>query len=144
LVAAVFIACSTSACTLAGGAIGSAFPRYSPASVGEAKDGIVGDGEKVAVVRGSDGAEIVGRFRGFDARGLEVDTGAGLVAVDPSDVRSVSVLQGSHWLEGAALGFAVDVTVALIVGPRLAELYPDTSQLGRIHIGSDGVTVGAY
>ena len=72
-----------------------------------------------------------------------MDTGSRLVSIDLSDVRSVSVAHGSYWLEGAALGLAVDVTVALLVGTRLAHSYPDTSSFGNVHIGSDGVTVGA-
>jgi len=117
-------------------------PNYTPASVGQARDGILNVGERVSVVRASDGVEVVGRFRGLDAAGLEVDTRERLVTIDPSDVRSISVAQGTYWMQGAAIGLAVDVAVAIWAGTRLAPLYPDTSSIGNIHIGSDGVTVG--
>jgi hypothetical protein len=119
-------------------------PNYTPASVGEARDGIVNTGEKISVVRASDGVEVVGKFRGVDAAGLEVDTGDKLVTVDPSDVRSIAVAHGNYWMQGAALGLAVDVAVAVWAGTRLAEYYPDTSGIGNIHVGADGVTVGAH
>jgi len=144
LVAAFALACLVPSCTLAGGAIGSAVPKYSPASVGEARDGIVKVGERIAVVRASDGVEVVGKFRGLDAAGLEVDTDERLVTIDPSDVRSMSIALGNHWTEGAALGLAVDVAVAVWAGTRLAQAYPDTSSIGNIHVGADGVTVGAH
>lgn len=143
LAAALALASLAPSCTLAGGAIGSAVPDYTPASVGEARDGIVNVGERISVVRASDGLELVGKYRGLDASGLQVDTGARLVTIDPSDVRSMSVARGSHWKEGAALGLAIDVAVVIWAGTRLSEAYPDTSSVGNVHIGSDGVTVGA-
>jgi hypothetical protein len=130
-------------CTLAGGFVGSQVPSYTPASVGDARDGLVNDGERVSVVRASDGAEVVGTYRGLDAAGLEIDAGDRLVSIDPSDVRSVSVSHGTYWAQGAAIGLALDVAVAIWAGTRLAPYYPDTSGIGNIHIGSDGVTVGA-
>src|SRR5436190_185045 len=62
-------------CTLAGGAIGSTVPDYTPATVEDAREGSVNVGEKVAVVRASDGQRFVGAFRGANAVGLSVDTG---------------------------------------------------------------------
>lgn len=130
-------------CTLAGGFVGSTIPDYRPATVGEARDGALTVGSRVAVVRESDGAEIVGKFRGVDAAGFEVATDDRLVAVDPSDIRSVSVANGTYWFEGAAVGLAADVAFAILLGSTLANRYPDTSAVGNIHVGSDGVTVGA-
>lgn len=143
LVAALNLAFLVPSCTLAGGAIGSAVPDYMPASVGEARDGVVNMGERVSIVRASDGVEVVGKYRGIDAAGIEVDTGERLVTIDPSDVRSMSVARGSHWKEGAALGLAVDVAVVIWAGTRMSDAYPDTSSVGNVHVGSDGVTVGA-
>ena len=137
------IAACLPACTLAGGAVGSTIPDYTPASVAETRDGSVSAGEKIAVVRESDGEEIVGKFRGIDSLGLAVETDQELVTIDPSDVRSVRVARDNHWLEGAAIGLAVDVAFVVFVGTRTAHAYPDTTALGGDHIGSDGVTVGA-
>jgi hypothetical protein len=112
--------------------------------MGEARDGAIDSGDRIAVVRASDGAEFVGKFRGVDATGLQVDTREALVTIPPSDVRSMSVARGNYWLEGAVAGLVLDVTVLLLYGTRLARSYPDTSSFGNIHIGSDGVTVGAH
>src|SRR5207249_629673 len=53
--AIVFVVASClPACTIAGGAIGSTLPDYTPSSVLGARDGSVHVGEKIAVVRNSD------------------------------------------------------------------------------------------
>jgi hypothetical protein len=144
LAAALALACFAPSCTLVGAGIGSTMPDYSPASVGEARDGIVNVGERIAVVRSSDGVEVVGKYRGLDAAGLEVDTDDRLVTIDPADVKSISVARGTYWKEGAVIGLAVDVAVAIWVGTRLSNAYTDTSSVGNLHVGSDGVTVGAH
>lgn len=131
------------ACTIVGGGIGSTIPDYRPATVDDANSGMINVGERVAVVRASDGYEYMGRFQGADAVGIRVETDHALVTIERSDVRSMAVARGSHWLEGGAMGFAADVTVALLVGTHLARGLPDTSSVGNFHIGSDGVTVGA-
>lgn len=119
-------------------------PDYTPASMAEARDGAVGYGERIAVVRDSDGARFVGTFRGVDSLGLEVETDRELIAIEPSDVRGVSVARSNYWLEGAMVGLAADIAVVVLVGTRISHAYPDTRSVGSIHIGSDGVTVGAH
>jgi hypothetical protein len=144
LAAALTLASLVPSCTLAGGAIGSTVPNYAPVSVRDARDGIVGIGEEISIVRASDGVEVAGKFRGLDAAGLEVDTGDRLVTIDPSDVRSMSIAQGTYWTQGAAIGLAVDVAIAVWAGTRLGSPYPDTSSAGNVHVGADGITVGAH
>jgi len=136
------VANAVSGCTLAGGLVGSSVPEYTPTSIESARDGMVSNGERVAVVRASDGARFVGAFRGVDSGGIEIQTDDALVSVETWDVQGLSVARGNYWLEGALIGLAIDITVVVVARSETSHAYPDTSTFGNIHIGSDGVTVG--
>lgn len=125
-------------CAILGAGIGSTIPKYEPLSdeplVEEASLG-----QRVRVVRASDGREFAGRYGGVYDEKLWLTTPTGSSSVDARDVKSARVASGDHWLEGFFVGLGVDVVVLTVVGSNLRYFFPKTNS--NVSVGADGVNV---
>lgn len=132
---------SSTGCAILGAGIGSTIPKYEPLS----EEPIVKEaslGQRVRVVRASDGHEFAGRYAGVYDEKLWIATPEGASAVDAHDVKSARVASGDHWLEGFVVGLGVDLAVLTIVGSNLRYFFPRTGS--NVSVGADGVNVAGH
>jgi hypothetical protein len=129
---------SCTGCAILGAGIGSTIPRYEPLS----EEPIIEEaslGQRVRVVRASDGREFAGRYAGVYDEKLWIATPGGSASVDAGDVKSARVASGDHWIEGFFIGLGVDVVVLTVVGSNLRYFFPRADR--NVSVGAAGVDV---
>jgi hypothetical protein len=102
-------------CTFIGAAVGSSVPKYEelpPSGVDALRPGTRVDVDEVDPPR-----HVSGRLESVNEDGVRVLPGSGDPVQDiPQDgIRKLRVANGSHWIEGAVAGLAVDVLVGLVL-----------------------------